>query len=329
MNFWNQIDRPILALAPMAGITDSSFRLTCKKFGADVVYTEMISVDGLIYNSKKTLELLKFRPEEKPIVVQLFGKKPENFYQAIKIIKSSFDFDGIDINLGCPAKKVFGHGSGAALMDNKELGKEIIRATVEAAGETPVSIKIRTGVKSTSALEFLNLIKGLPIAAIMVHGRTYEQGFSGPIDLEVCKKIVELANIPMLINGGIQKPEDAKEILEYTNAAGIGIARSALGQPWIFGQIKGHIQNNNYKEISLAEIKDIAIEHSRLMLESKSNKGLFEMRKHLAWYVKGFENASKIRSQLVVSESLEQIQEILTSYPQKVKKRRIARRPVI
>lgn len=308
--FWQKLPHPILALAPMAGITDSAFRLLCKKFGADVVYTEMISADGIVYNSRKTLELLKFEQEEKPIVAQLFGKKPENFYKAAKIIHDSFDFDGIDINLGCPAKKVFGHGSGAALMDNKELGRQMIQATIEATGATPVSIKIRSGVKKTSALEFLDFVKDLPIAAIMIHGRTYEQGFSGHIDLEICKKVVETIKIPVLVNGGIQKLENGKEILEYTGASGIGIGRSSLGQPWIFRQIKDYLTNQTFKNPDFNQIKKIAIEHSELMYRLKAEHGLLEIRKHLAWYIKGFEGASALRSKLVQAQSVKEIKEI-------------------
>jgi len=295
----------------MAGITDSAFRTLCKKFGADVVYTEMVSVDGLAYDSKKTLELLQFQPEEKPLVVQLFGKKPENFYKAVQVVRERFDIDGFDINLGCPAKKVFGHGSGAALMDKKELGREIIQATLEAAQETPVSIKIRAGVKNTSAIEFLEYTHDLPISALMIHGRTYEQGFSGPIDLDICKKIVAMMTVPVLVNGGIQKPEDAKTILEYTGAQGLGIGRSSLGTPWIFRQIKDYLKNLHYQIPEFAQIKEIAIDHSELMFASKGEHGLFEVRKHLAWYVKGFDGASALRSKLVQTKNVEEIKEIL------------------
>lgn len=310
-SFWEKLPRPILALAPMAGITDSAFRTMCKRFGADVVYTEMVSVDGLVYDSKKTIALLQFDPSEKPIVIQLFGKKPENFHQAVKILRSSFSFDGIDINLGCPAKKVFGHGSGAALMDNKEIGKQIVQASIEAAGTIPVSIKIRTGVRNTSALEFLDLIKDLPIAAVMVHGRTYEQGFSGSINLEICKKIVEFFPGPVLVNGGIQTPEDSSRILAFTQAAGLGLARSCLGQPWIFQQIKEYLKNGMYLTPNQTEIQELAIRHSELIYNRKETKGLFEIRKHLAWYVKGFEGASSLRSKLVQSQTLEEIKSIL------------------
>lgn len=313
MNFWNILPRPILALAPMAGITDSSFRLMCKKFGADAVYTEMVSADGLVYNSKKTLELLKFETKERPIVVQLFGKKPDNFYKAVKVLKNlkKFQFDGVDINLGCPAKKVFGHGSGAALMDNKELGKEIIKAAVEAADDIPVSIKIRAGVKKINAVNFIDFIKDLNIAAIMIHSRTYEQGFSGPIDWEICKKIVNMVKIPVLVNGGIQKPEDIKEILEKTGAAGIGVARSALGQPWIFKQVRDCLKNKQYKNPNFKQIKKIAIEHSKLAYQLKKERGMLEIRKHLAWYVKGMKGASALRAQLVRVKNIEEIKEIL------------------
>lgn len=187
-NFWQKIKKPILALAPMAGITDSAFRQICIRHGADVTYSEMASVSALFFKPAKTLELVRFTKKERPYVVQLFGNIPEHFAVATKIITQEIKPDGIDINFGCPAKKVFKHGSGCALMPKIELAREIILAVCNNT-KLPVSIKIRAGIKGKDALqcvstatEFIEKTKDLPYSAVMVHGRTYEGGFSSIVD---------------------------------------------------------------------------------------------------------------------------------------------------
>ena len=330
-NFWQKLKKPILALAPMAGITDSAFRQICRKHGADVVYSEMASVSALYFKPEKTLELVKFEKTERPYVIQLFGKHPEHFAKAAKIISEKVKPDGVDINFGCPAKKVFGHGSGCALMPQKKLAREIISAVCENT-KLPVSLKIRAGVGEVDAIEFIENVKDLPFAAVMIHCRTFEQKFSGPADFSVAEKIKKI--IPdriVLGNGGITEAQQAKEILEkYPLLDGLGIARGTLGRPWIFEEIKQLLQecrertcafrkngtdisvpyNKNY---GLSKIKKIAIEHARLLYKTKGQKGFLEIRKHLAWYVKGFPNASELRQKLVRVESIEEIKKILDS----------------
>ncbi len=191
-NFWKKINRPILALAPMAGITDSTFRQICRKNGADVVYSEMASVSALFFKPARTLELLTLNKVERPYVVQLFGKDPTHFAKAARIVSEMIKPDGIDINFGCPAKKVFGHGSGCALMPQKKLAREIIQAVLKNT-KLPVSLKIRAGVKNIDALEFIKNIKDLDFKTVMVHGRTYEGGFAGPVDFKLIEKIKKIS----------------------------------------------------------------------------------------------------------------------------------------
>jgi tRNA-dihydrouridine synthase B len=336
-NFWFQLKKPILALAPMAGITDSAFREICRRNGADVAYSEMASVSALFFKPQKTLELLKFNYSERPYVVQLFGKDPKHFAAAAKIVSSQVKPDGIDINFGCPAKKVFGHGSGCALMPQTELAREIISAVCDNT-DLPVSIKIRAGIKNCSAFEFMENIKDLPFSAVMVHGRTYEGGFSGTLDFGIVEEIKKM--VPgkiVLANGGIHAPEDARNILEqYPLLDGLGIARGAWGKPYLFAQIKSLLGchpeldsgSNNDSGVSIMppgfriksgmtekydfeKIKKIAIEHAELIWQSKGALGMFEIRKHLAWYFKGFPNASELRQKLVRSKSVEEIKDIL------------------
>ncbi len=318
-NFWQKLykkGQPILALAPMAGITDSAFRELSRSLGADVVYTEMISADGLHYDSKKTLEMLKFTKKEKPIVVQLFGKRPEMFVKAAAICEQ-LGFDGIDINFGCPAKKVTAHGGGVTLMRDLPKCREIIEAVLKGS-KLPISIKIRSsinkGEEKVTALDFLNHIYDLPISAVMIHGRSYEKPFEGEPDYEMIKAVTVLMNkksIPVLGNGGIKVPEEAKKMIELTSCQGVGLARGLYGKPWLFKQIKELLKKGKYREMTKKEIIKIAIDHAKLAEADKGAHGLIEMRKHLLWYVSGWPNAREMRSQLVKIESFKEAKKVL------------------
>lgn len=306
-NFWQKIEQPILALAPMAGITDSAFRQICRAHGADVTYSEMASVSALFFKPQKTLELVRFKAKERPYIVQLFGNNPEHFAVATKIITEKVEPDGIDINFGCPAKKVFKHGSGCALMPQIELAREIILA-VTSNTTLPVSIKIRAGLKNFNAIEFIKKTKDLPYCAVMVHGRTYEGGFSGPVDWEIISQIKKIIPEKIVLgNGGITTPEGALEILQkYPEVDGLGIARGAWGKPYLFEQIKNKTKNYDFKKI-----KKIMLAHAKLIYADKGEMGKFEIRKHLVWYIKGFPGAAELRQKLVRAESLEEIRGIL------------------
>ena len=316
-NFWLKLNKPILALAPMAGITDSAFRQICRKYGADVVYSEMASVSALFYKPEKTLELLKFNKKERPYVVQLFGKNPEHFAKAARIVTEKIKPDGIDINFGCPAKKVFGHGSGCALMLDIKLSRKIIAAVLQNT-TLPVSIKIRAGVRNISALKFIKKIKDLNFSAIMVHGRTYEGGFGGTVDFALAQKIKKI--VPkkiVLLNGGITTPQQAQEILKkYPLIDGLGIGRGALGRLWLFNEIKSLLKTEaklrgTSPKLSFCDIQKIILQHAKLIYKNKPRAGAFEIRKHLAWYIHGFPGASEMRKKLVQTKNLKEIQEIL------------------
>ncbi len=290
-----------MALAPMAGYTDPAFRLICLENGADIVYTEMVSVEAIWRKNEKTLKMLEILPQEKNVILQLFGNKPESFEKALKIINKKYknNFSGIDINFGCPAHKVTKTGSGAALMDNKKLAREIIITTINNTN-LPVSIKIRSQVKNTSAIEFIEYIKNLNISAVMIHGRSLKQGFAGEIDFEMIKNIKKLLpNIPVLANGGINTPADAKNILKKTNADGIGIARGAWGNPWIFSGLE---------KPDLKQIKKTAIQHTKYFL--KYNNNLITLRKHLLYYFKGQKNASELRQKIINIKNLDELKNI-------------------
>ncbi|MFA6254686.1 MAG: tRNA-dihydrouridine synthase [Patescibacteria group bacterium] len=308
-NFWLKLHKPILALAPMAGVSDSAFRQLCKSFGADVVYTEMISADGLHYDAKKTLELLKFKKAEKPIVCQLFGKRPEMFAKAAKIVQKA-GFDGIDLNFGCPARKVVAHGGGVTMMRDLKHCRKLIQVVLENTS-LPVSVKIRSGYDKVTALDFIKAISDLRLAAVMIHGRPFKNPYSAPIDYEMIRKVkVNFSGI-VLGNGGINRPEDAKLMLEKTGVDGVGLARGLYGKPWLFKQIKDFLKKGNYHELDFKDIKKVAIKHARLAEKTKGKWGIIETRKHLAYYAKGFPGAADLRQRLVRVESIKDIKEIL------------------
>ena len=317
-NFWQKLQKPILTTTPMAGITDSAWRQMCKSYGAQVVHTEFISVDALYYDSKKTLELLRYKKVEKPIVAQIFGRRADLYPKAAKIIED-LGFDGIDINFGCPAKKVAGHGGGICLLRDMNTVKNIVNNTC-ASVSIPVSIKSRISLNTIkgdpskgniSALDLLASLSEFPLAAVVIHGRTYETPFTGPVDLEMLKKIRSaFTKGVFLINGSFQTIESVVNDLKYTEADGIALSRSLYGQPWLFKQIRDYLENGKYQEVSWPEIKAAAIKHAELLYEDKGLKGFKEMRKHLLFYVKGHPEASSLRKQLVAVNNPQEVKKI-------------------
>ena len=349
-NFWQKLqkkNKPILALAPMAGVTDSAFRQICKYYGADVVYTEMVSSNGLYYDSKKTLGLLKFKKSEQPVVIQLFGKDPATFTKAAKICED-YGFAGIDINFGCPAKKVVAHGGGVTLMRDLKKCREIIEAVL-AGTNLPVSIKVRASIsviasrslvdsgqapkshgkkmgllrsarndeikitnnERITALDFIKSIKDLPLSAVMIHGRPHENPFGAEIDYEMIKKIKAEFKGVVLGNGGINIPEDAKIMIDKTGVDGIGLARGLYGKPWLFEQIKDYLKSGKYKEFKQSDIKKAMLLHGQLAFETKGDHGLIELRKHLLWYASGWPGAKNLRSELVNVKTLKDVKKAL------------------
>lgn len=352
-NFWQKLNKPIYALAPMAGISDSAFRQICKEFGADVLYSEMASATALVYKPTKTLELLQWDKKEAPYVVQLFGSNPDYFAQAVKLLtdkkhlsefpifqpkadppledrrkigklrEDNFQIpNGFDINFGCPVPKVFKQGAGAALMQNLKTAREVIKAVIENT-ELPVSIKLRAKSGEVDCLEFLDYMQDLPISAAMIHGRTLAQGFSGAIDCEIIKKARDYFGGIIIANGGVMSAEDAAAVLEKTKADGIGIARGALGKPWIFEDLKnasvsfGRLRRDKLRDKKQEvknekEIFSVALKHAKLAEKLKGKQGIIEMRKHLCWYIHGLAGASALRQELVKVESLKDIEKIFT-----------------
>lgn len=311
LNFWQQLkqekgDTAILALAPLAGFTDSVFRSVCKDFGADLVYSEMASVSGLHYDSQKTLKLLEFQEKERPYIVQLFGSNPEHFVSAVKFIEKELRPDGIDINFGCPVPKIIKQGAGSGLMKDLAGARAVIKAVL-ANTDLPVSIKIRAQAGNVDVQKFLKNIIDLPVAALMIHGRTLKQGFAGQPDWKVVKEARKYFSGVILANGGINDLVSAKKALRESKADGLGLARGVLGRPWLYKEIK----KDQVINLKAEEIFKIVLQQAELKQAQKGKRGLVEFRKQAVWYMQGMVGAAKLREQLVKVNSLAEIKKIL------------------
>lgn len=306
-NFWQTLNKPLLTTTPMAGITDSAWRQICKAWGADVVHTEFVSADAIYYGSKKTMQMIAYQAAEQPVVVQLFGQRPEMYGPAAKIVEST-GVAGIDINFGCPAKKVAGHGGGICMLRDLDTVHQIVQNTIGAV-KIPVSVKSRASLHNvqgqpeqgrTTALDLIEKLADLPLAAMIIHGRTYETPFTGPADLEMLKAAkAKFKSGVFLINGSFQTIESVVGDLKYTGADGVALSRALYGQPWLFKQIREYLETGKYTKITWPEIKETAIRHAHLLYEDKGPAGFLEMRKHLLFYVKGHERAVELRQELV------------------------------
>lgn len=291
-----QTDIPLF-LAPMAGITDLPFRTICKELGADVLITEMISTRGIVYDDAKTHILLSTKGEEKPIGIQLFGNDPEFFSKSLRKINQE-DFDFININMGCPTPKIVKNGDGSALMRDLKLSSQIIQQTVLATAK-PVTIKIRKGWDNTSvnAVDFSVMAEKSGASMVMIHGRTREMFYSGKADWDIIKKVKTRVKIPVIGNGDINTPEDARNMLAQTNCDGIMIGRRAMGYPWIFREIKHFLKTGEkLSPPCLSERKETILLHlDRALSFYGQLLGILEMRKHLAWYVKGLPHSAPVK----------------------------------
>ncbi len=309
-NFWTSLKKPILALAPLSGITDSAFRRICKGFGADVVYSELASSTAFAYNAELTRRIVNFDESERPYVVQLFGHDPEHFAIAARFVSREVRPDGIDINFGCPIAKVFKRGAGAALMTNFSLAREVIQSVIENT-HLPVSIKTRTNVQGFDLLSLLDYVADLDIKALMIHGRSYAQKFSGPNDIETTREARARFKGVVLANGGAENPETAAQLLEKTGADGVGIARGAMGNPWIFRQLKAGSNGGSLEKPERAEVLRTALEHARLAIDLKGRRGIIEMRKHLCWYLQQIPGGKKLKPAAVKIENFEDVQALV------------------
>lgn len=302
-----------LVLGPMAGVTDLPFRKLCKEQGCGLLYTEMVSAKAIHYKNKNTNDLLETEDGENPIAVQMFGSDPDLMAEiAVELEKKPFDI--IDINMGCPVPKIVNNNEGSALMKDLNLIEEILTKMVKAV-KKPVTVKIRKGFDndSVNAVEAAIVAESAGVSAIAVHGRTRDQYYSGNADWDIIRDVKKAVKIPVIGNGDITKPEDAKRMIEHTGCDGIMIGRAARGNPWIFSRTSYYLETGILKpEPTVQEVKEMILRHVRLQVECKGEfMAVREMRKHIAWYTFGFPHSAAIRRQVNAVNTVKELEGIL------------------
>jgi len=287
-------------LAPMAGVTDMPFRVLCKEQGCGLVYTEMVSAKGMHYNDKKSTQLTLLDEKEKPGAVQIFGSDPEIMAEVAAKLNES-DASIIDINMGCPAPKITKNGEGSALMKRPELVAKIVKAVVHASRK-PVTVKIRKGWDDTNvnAIEIAQIAEENGASAVTVHGRTREQYYSEKADWDIIRQVKQALSIPVIGNGDVVGPEEAKRLLEETGCDAIMVGRGAQGNPWVFSQINKYLEEGKIISVPTPEQKvETIIRHMNMLIDLKGQRtGILEMRSHIVWYIKGLREATYIKQKI-------------------------------
>jgi len=307
-----------IILAPMAGVSNSPFRVLSRKYGAGLVFAEMVSDKGLLYNNEKTIKLLYMTDVEKPMAQQIFGSDLKTMVEAAVYIDKNSNADIIDINMGCPVPKVaIKAQAGSALMKNPDLIYEIVSEIVKRVSK-PVTVKIRSGWdhSSVNAVEVAKKIEAAGAAAITVHARTRSQGYSGLADYDVIKAVKEAVKIPVIGNGDVIDGPSAKRMLEHTGCDAVMIGRGALGNPWIFREIDAYLKDGTILERpSHEEIRNMMISHLDSLVELKGEHiAVLEMSSHGPWYLKGIEHATQLRKQLSQSKTRNEFVNLVNAF---------------
>ena len=294
-----------LVLAPLAGFSDSSFRRLCKSFGAELVFSEMVSAEGVRRGMKRTLDYLFFTEEERPIGIQLFGAKEESMKQAAGIVEEDFHPEVIDINLGCPVKKVIKTGAGAALLKDMKKMEKIVKAVVKAV-KIPVSAKIRLGWSQDDSLEISKMLQDCGVNFITVHSRRAIDDYSQKSDWMIFEKLKAAITIPIVANGDIMKPEDTVFLISHVGVDAVMIGRAALGKPWLFEMIKEYINNgSSNKEVTRSDRMDILLSHIEMLKQRiGEEKTVRRIKGQIGYYLKDIENTKRIKQEILKTRKL-------------------------
>lgn len=303
-------------LAPMAGVTDMPFRILCREQGAGFVYTEMVSAKGMFCNDIKSHKLTELDDAEKPAGIQIFGSDP-GIMAFITEKLNATEAALIDINMGCPTPKITKNGEGSALMLKPALAGEIVKR-VASVSSKPVTVKIRKGWddEHVNAVEIARLAEKNGAAAVTIHGRTREQFYSGKADWEIIKSVKKAVSIPVIGNGDILRPEDAARMLDYTGCDGVMVGRGAQGNPWIFKRTVHCLKTGEQlPEPPFEEKIEMMVRHMQMLIDLKGeHTGICEMRKHIAWYLKGMRNSAAVKEKVFKAESQQEIIGLLREY---------------
>lgn len=309
-----------VVLAPMAGISNTSYRKIIKEMGAGLIYAEMVSDKALIYSNEKTFNLLKMTDEERPIAQQIFGSDKESFVEAAKIVEKTMHPDIIDINMGCPVPKVAIRAqAGSALLKNPTKVYEIVKAVVESVN-VPVTVKIRSGWddKHINAVEIAKKCEEAGASAVAIHARTRSQGYSGKADWNIIKDVKKNVEIPVIGNGDITSCYDAKKMLDETHCDAVMIGRGVLGNPWLIKQCVDYLENKKEPTYpDFIEKTKMMKKHYELLKEDKNEQAaLLEIRSHIIWYLKGMPNNKEIKNLICQCKTTEELFKIIDDYQQ-------------
>lgn len=303
-----------VVLAPMAGVNNNAFRLIARKFGTGLVTTEMVSDKAILHGNDRTLSMLEIDDEERPLSLQIFGNETSTLVEAAKYIDQRTKADIIDINMGCPVPKVTRNGAGSKWLLFPSKIEETVSEVVKAVNK-PVTVKIRTGWDQNTiyAIENAKALENSGVSAIAIHGRTKEQMYTGKADWNIIKEVKHAVKIPVIGNGDIMSPEDAKRMIEETGVDGVMIGRAALGNPWILYRTVKYLKTGIlYPEPTAKEKIKIALLHLEKLIELKGEMiGVKEMRKHAGWYLKGLKGATRYREEINALNTKEEMKKKL------------------
>ena len=314
----NVLIKGYVVTAPMAGFSNTTFRKIWKSFGAGLVVSEMVSDKAICFGNNKTLDLLKMSDEERPISQQIFGSDIASFVSAAKIVEKKMSPDIIDVNMGCPVPKVaIKNQAGSALLKDPEKVYKIVKAVVESVS-VPVTVKIRSGWDSNSinAVEIAKICEKAGASAITIHGRTRSQGYSGSVDLDIIKKVVAAVDIPVIGNGDIKTPDDAKNMIDKTGCKAVMVGRALLGNPWLIKEINAFLETGKYINKPSIEDKIEMIKYhlEELTKDKNEHLAILEIRGIICHYLKGLPNSKEIKEKTNVAKSKKEIINILNNY---------------